>query len=119
MKYRNPARWTASVDLDPEVPTMPSETVPDMAMPLKELIDRYSRGQPVELYQPLYDDDLPEEFAGLDLAKMTKLDILELRNDIRNNIRTLQDAIQEQQAETARQAKAEPLPSDDSPTEPE
>ena len=99
--YMNPFRFNPETDMGAEISDKPSETVPDMTLPLAEMLDRYTRGQPVELYQPLYDSDLPAEFEGLDIQKLTKLELLQLRDDIRNNIRTLQQAIADQNRKDA------------------
>lgn len=60
--------------------TLPSQTVPDMAMTLQELVQRFVQGQHVETFHPHYDGDgdLP--------ADIERLDALE-RLDLARNIR--------------------------------
>lgn len=63
---------------------MPSLTIPDQTLPLKELIDRFTRGLPVTSFKPVYDEDnsLPDP-RKMDLAEyneMRKNVALELKN---------------------------------------
>lgn len=62
----------------------PSLTIPDQTMPLRELIDRFTRGLPVTSFKPVYDEDnsLPDP-RKMDLAEyneMRKNVALELKN---------------------------------------
>lgn len=59
----------------PEINTMPSETVPDQAMTLKEILDRFARGLSVGGARPTFYDEentMPE-IARLDLAERESL----------------------------------------------
>lgn len=64
----------------PEENLLPSETRPDQVLSLRTLIDRYTRGLDVPLFQPVYndDDDLPnfEQMDSIDKAAMA-MDIRE------------------------------------------
>lgn len=54
-----------------EINLDPSETVPDQSMSVKELMDRYARGLPLNGKTPVYtgeDDDMPD-LARMDLAE--------------------------------------------------
>lgn len=61
-----------------EINHQPSLTIPDQTMPLKELIDRFTRGLPVTTFKPVYDEDnsLPDP---------RKMDIAEY-NEMRKNV---------------------------------
>ena len=39
----------------------PSKTVPGQDMPIRELVDRYVRGQNVETFKPVYSDDIDQQ----------------------------------------------------------
>lgn len=56
----------------------PSLTIPDQTLPLRELIDRFTRGLPVTTFKPVYDEDnsLPDP---------RKMDIAEY-NEMRKNV---------------------------------
>lgn len=62
-----------------EVNTQISQTIPDQAMSIKEILERYARGLPIEQFKPHYDDDdvteddyLPDP-RTLDLAERQEL----------------------------------------------
>jgi hypothetical protein len=38
-----------------------SLTVPDQAMSIKQIMERFARGLPVEQFKPLYDDNIDED----------------------------------------------------------
>jgi len=38
-----------------------SLTVPDQAMSIKQIMERFARGLPVEKFQPIYEDNIDEE----------------------------------------------------------
>jgi hypothetical protein len=38
-----------------------SLTVPDQAMSIKTILDRFARGLPVEQFKPIYDDNIDED----------------------------------------------------------
>lgn len=62
----------------------PSMTIPDQTMPLRTLIDRFTRGLPVATFKPVYDEDnsMPDP-RKMDLAEyneMRKNVALELKN---------------------------------------
>lgn len=65
--------------------TQPSETVPDQALTVNEILERFSRGMPVTgTRQPIYhgDEVFVPEFKTLDLA-----DIEEMRDAARNTLK--------------------------------
>lgn len=57
-----------------EVNNQKSLTVPDQSMSIKEILNRYSRGLPIESFKPIYDDvEDPEDYLPdprtMDLAE--------------------------------------------------
>jgi len=45
-----------------EVNNQPSQTIPDQAMSIKEILQRFARGLPIEQFSPKYDtDDVSED----------------------------------------------------------
>lgn len=66
------------LDHDGEVNNLPSETIPDETMSIREILDRYARGLPLNgMRTPLYQrepsfDDLPDP-ATMDLAERQEL----------------------------------------------
>lgn len=54
--------------------TMPSETIPDQSLTIRQILDRYARGLPLDAKQPLWDhnadiDDVLPDPRTLDLAE--------------------------------------------------
>jgi len=66
-----------------------SLTIPDQTLPMKELLARYTRGQQITTFTPVYngDNDLP------DVSRMTELEMLELKMGINEHIRETRDAL--------------------------
>lgn len=68
-----------------EVITGPSLTVPDQNLSMRELLDRYVRGEHVEVFTPVFsdDNDLPDG-----LEHMTELERIDMSRDVTNFIDT-------------------------------
>jgi len=86
MKLVNQFNYTEHASLNPqhyETPTMPSETVPGMALPLEEILRRYVRGENVTAFVPQYSDDpnLPDGIENL--SEIERLDMI---RDIKEGI---------------------------------
>lgn len=83
---RNPRNYRHESS-DHESPEGVSKTVPNMTMPLKDLLERFTRGQAVATLNPVYngDEDLP------DFERMDPMDRLDYARDIRMGIRQTQD----------------------------
>lgn len=79
-----------------EPSTRPSKTVPGQDMPIKELVDRYVRGQNVETFTPTYTDEIDPQYF--------KMDKQDAAMAARNLARTIE--IERQRV----QAKKEPAP---------
>ncbi|QCS37333.1 hypothetical protein [Tortoise microvirus 86] len=70
----------------------PSETVPDQALSLSELLLRQARGLPVHTKNPVYSDEyLP------DLSKMDLAEIQELKEHARTEVDSLRHKLQQAQ----------------------
>jgi hypothetical protein len=61
----------------------PSQTVPDMTLSLQELVERYTRGQSVATFTPVYYGE-DEEFA--DVSRMDPIERIEYARFIREKI---------------------------------
>lgn len=83
----------------------PSQTVPDMTLSLQELVARYTRGQSVATFTPVYYGE-EEEFA--DVSRMDPLERLEYARFIREKIADTRTSL----AEQTRAAGREPQKSD-------
>ncbi len=81
----------------------PSQTVPDMTLSLQELVERYTRGQSVATFTPVYYGE-EEEFA--DVSRMDPIERIEYARYIREQISTARHSLAEQQA--ADEGGAEP-----------
>jgi len=70
-----------------ETNDLPSKTVPGQTLSLKTLLERFTRGQGVETYTPIYDDSgtYPDN-----LERMDKMEKLELARGIKSKIKEVQ-----------------------------
>lgn len=85
---RTPYNYNLGDDIkDMEIPDPVSLTVPDMSMPLKTLIERYTRGLPIPTLQPIYSDE--------DYPDVEKMDFAELHELKHHNKILIQDLIEE------------------------
>jgi len=79
--------------------TKASLTVPGQTLSLKQILEKYVRGEHVEVFTPVFtDEDIPA-----DLERMTEIDRLELARDIKEKIEVVQKA-------SAKQQKAAEMP---------
>jgi len=70
--------------------SMPSETVPDQSLTMRQILDRYARGLPLDVKTPIWEDD--DEFNPLpdprtldltekqELLKSAKAELNEIKN---------------------------------------
>lgn len=68
-KLVNWANWLTNTNRIGEINDKPSMTVPGQTLSLKELLLRYTRGQDVQVYQPVYagdDPDFPDHLEYMD-----------------------------------------------------
>lgn len=97
MKWRTPYNYKDNPTKG-EVNTMPSETVPDQSMPVREIMRRFASGLPLGgVKVPVYDgeEDLPDH-RTLDLA-----DIQEIKENNAQRISEMQRDLQKQKAAKA------------------
>lgn len=77
---------------------MPSETIPDMAMTMKEILDKHSRGIELPYREPIYEinsyEDL-ELFSAPEIEKMSVLDRIDLARDIKQFIKDTRDGVKQ------------------------
>lgn len=76
-------------DARDEMPRGISLTIPDQTLPMKELLARYTRGQQITTFTPVYngDNDFP------DVSRMTELELLEMKMGINEHIKETRDAL--------------------------
>lgn len=108
-------RVNNSLNYDPtknlgEFNDKPSQTVPDMTLPLKELIKRHTRGQTIPTLVPQFDlEDGEIDFTLPDLTKMNKFEKIELLENIRYEIKSTQEFLQGKAIERKRKEDEEKL----------
>jgi hypothetical protein len=69
-----------------------SLTVPDQAMTVKQIMQRYARGLPVEQFQPIYDENIDEDSEYLpDPRTMDLAERQELAEQIRYDLENLRN----------------------------
>lgn len=108
----SPHNYRFELDHDGETNTEPSLTTPDQTMSLREMLTRYSRGQSVPTFDPVYDQD--EDMP--DISTMSKIQIEELRQDVLGEIqfqqyelnRKAEAAAEEHKTKAKTKAKAKP-----------
>ena len=75
IKFRSAFTYTEKQSEQEEKSSMePSQTVPDMTLSLQELVERYTRGQSVATFTPVYYGE-DEEFA--DVSRMDPIERIE------------------------------------------
>lgn len=81
--------------------TMPSETIPDQSLSIREILDRYARGLPLDAKTPIWDED-----ADLDnyIPDPRTLDLAE-REEFAENAKAELESVKQKIAEK-RQKKA-------------
>lgn len=117
MKFKNHFNKNEFPD-DGEINDMPSMTVPDMAMSMKDIMKRFASGLPIEGERvPFYggeDDDLPD-FSHMDPAELE-----EYRDRVSQELKELNRGIAEQKEadqrkELERTSAQNPEQSEDDP----
>lgn len=88
MKVKNVLSWNISM-IQKEVNTQPSCTIPDQAMSIKEIMDRFARGLPMKGNIPIYEDQETLDqadginFETLDLSEQHEI-IMQRQNELLN-----------------------------------
>lgn len=84
-----------------EINTQPSMTIPDMTMPLKELLDRFARGLPLEGKiqgeAQYHGDDMPPDLKRMDLTEIDELK-QQVAEQILQQKRDLEEQMEKQNA---------------------
>lgn len=94
-KIRTQYNYNPLTDIKKEVNNLPSQTVPDQSMTVRQLIDRYSRGLNINQLQfkPVwYDEDKINEFEGT-FDHLTKQERIDTLNAVRAEIKAKQEGI--------------------------
>lgn len=65
MKIRNPFNYNAVIERYEQF-TLPSLTVPDCTLTIREIFDRYARGSVLPMKEVLWDEDPEQELPDLD-----------------------------------------------------
>lgn len=94
-KFRSPFTYiTKKTEQEIKSFLSPSQTVPDMTLSLQELVQRYTRGQSVATFTPVYYGE-DEEFA--DVSRMDPMERIEYARYIRQKIGEHRNSLAEQQ----------------------
>lgn len=94
IKFRSAFTYVEKVEEQEEKSSMePSQTVPDMTLSLQELVERYTRGQSVATFTPVYYGE-DEEFA--DVSRMDPIERIEYARFIREKIAETRTSLAEQ-----------------------
>jgi hypothetical protein len=106
IKFRSAFTYIVKPEEQEEKSSMePSQTVPDMTLSLQELVERYTRGQSVATFTPVYYGE-DEEFA--DVSRMDPIERIEYARFIREKIAETRTSL----AEHTRAEGREPQTSD-------
>ena len=96
IKFRSSFSYQEKTEEQEEKSSMePSQTVPDMTLSLSELVQRYTRGQSVATFTPVYYGE-EEEFA--DVSRMDPIERIEYARFIREKISDTRHSLAEHQA---------------------
>ena len=93
-----------------EVNTMPSMTIPDEAMSISELMNRYAHGMNLHRREGVYngeDSDLPNDLDNLDLAEREEIlrGIAEKRDEIIKDVNERKEKAKQKRLEDAVNAR--------------
>lgn len=81
--------------------TMPSQTIPDQTLSIREILDRYARGLPLDAKQPMWDENVDEDSF---MPDPRRLDLAE-RQEFAENAKAELELVKQKIAEK-RQKKA-------------
>lgn len=103
--------WNFDSLVGREMPTGVSLTVPDQTLSLKDLLARYTRGQDVVSFTPIFngDSDLP------DPSRMDALERLDYARHIKNQLTQLPGKFKKHQEDLAAAAAAAAAPPEPTP----
>lgn len=98
MKERVIKCWRTYEQPEGQIFTDPSLTVPNQTMPLRELLERFTRGEAVALITPNYTG----EEETLDLERLDEMDKLDLMREVTEGIKETQTRIDRRKKEKAK-----------------
>lgn len=107
----NNNRWNTQYDkhlVKGEINNLPSLTIPNEAMSIREIMVRYTRGLPVDQKVPLYEE---EQFLP-DVRHMDLADVQTLKEQVAEDIENKKRKLKEEESvinEKKQQAKAEQI----------
>jgi len=106
MKIRNHSNYLELGNPSGEDFTLPSQTIPGMVPTLRELLDKYVRGETVTQFNPIYDDNplVPDNFERLDFAERE-----EYLADIKEVVKETRSRLGRIQAEKTKEPDPEPI----------
>lgn len=91
-----------------------SDTIPEMTLDLRTLVEMYTRGQAIPVKQPQFIDDplIPDDFEMMD-----EVERQQLANDIGQAARHAMDTVRQRDAEAKRKKEEKPAapPTDEPP----
>lgn len=94
--------------------TQKSLTIPDQALSIKEILNRYARGLDVEGFKPIYDDDdITAEDYMPDPRTMDLAERQEYQEQYQNELKSFLDSQNQQTTETVGLTKTENVVVDD------
>lgn len=100
-------QWNGPHPVQGELNFLPSETVPDQTMSMREIVSRFARGLPIEgAKNPVYNDDM-------DLPDPKKLDLEELWQLQRDNEEDLRRLKEKSMKRKSGKVKDNPAPVDE------
>lgn len=103
MKFLN--QYTNKPEQKGEVNTLPSKTIPDQAMTIREIINRTEKGLPVTGARvPLYnetEDGIMPDLRNMDISEIYELKkrIKETENQLRKDLQEAKEKQQQEEAE--------------------
>ena len=92
-------KWVNNLNLEPtafvgEINKQPSQTVPDMALDLRSMVQDYNNGMPITGFDPVYNNEI-------EVPDLKKMDLSERQEYLDR----LKETIQEQQAKMQQELK--------------
>lgn len=100
-RVRNHRNYVPAIDNDLEEPSPNNEHVPGMVLSMKEILNRYQRGESLTANGGFYDETLP------DFSRMSKTDLIDLARKNQQDIDDYQNATNDAKikSELAKQAE--------------
>ena len=81
--------------------TMPSETVPDQTMSMRQILDRYARGLPLDAKTPIWDENAHEDSFMPDPRTLDLAERQELADSAKAELSAIKSKIADKKAKKA------------------